>query len=78
MRCLSWILKDNYIRVPDNQMGALYEKRYNLRGKDQKYFLDFYKIWTEKKGSGYEQYFDDATSCYRLKNIPMKERLKML
>ncbi|WP_336964830.1 SEL1-like repeat protein [Chryseobacterium contaminans] len=51
--------------VSDNQLGALYEKRYNLRGKDQKYFLDFYKTWTEKKGSGYEQHFDDATLMSR-------------
>lgn len=52
-------------QVSDNQLGALYEKRYNLRGKDQKYFLDFYKTWTEKKGSGYEQHFDDATLMSR-------------
>lgn len=48
-------------QVSDHQLGALYEKRYNLRGKDQKYFLDFYKGWTERKGSGYEEYFDDDT-----------------
>lgn len=47
--------------VSDHQLGALYEKRYNLRGKDQKYFLDFYKAWTERKGSGYEEHFDNAT-----------------
>ncbi|WET50454.1 SEL1-like repeat protein [Chryseobacterium indologenes] len=52
-------------QVSDNQLGALYEKRHNLRGKDQKNFLDFYKTWTEKKGSGYEQHFDDATLMSR-------------
>ncbi|QIY89742.1 SEL1-like repeat protein [Chryseobacterium gallinarum] len=52
-------------QVSDNQLGALYEKRHNLRGKDQKYFLDFYKGWTERKGAGYEKYFDDATLMSR-------------
>ncbi len=52
-------------RVSDHQLGALYEKRHNLRGKDQKYFLDFYKAWTEQKGSGYEEHFDDATLMSR-------------
>lgn len=52
-------------KVSDHQLGTLYEKRHNLRGKDQKYFLDFYKAWTEKKGSGYEEYFDDATLMSR-------------
>ncbi|MCL8538290.1 SEL1-like repeat protein [Chryseobacterium gallinarum] len=52
-------------QVSDNQLGALYEKRHNLRGKDQKYFLDFYKGWTERKGAGYEEYFDDATLMSR-------------
>ncbi|PKF75733.1 SEL1-like repeat protein [Chryseobacterium sp. PMSZPI] len=47
------------LQVSDSQMGTLYEKKYNLRGKDQKYFLDFYKTWTENKGLGYEMYFDD-------------------
>lgn len=52
-------------QISDHQLGALYEKRHNLRGKDQKYFLDFYKVWTEKKGSGYEEHFDDATLISR-------------
>lgn len=52
-------------QISDHQLGALYEKRHNLRGKDQKYFLDFYKAWTEKKGSGYEEHFDDATLMLR-------------
>ncbi|MEF9478028.1 SEL1-like repeat protein [Chryseobacterium sp. 1B4] len=54
--------EDRTIRqISDFNMGALYEKRYNLRGKDQKYFTDFYKRWTEKTGSGYEIYFDNDT-----------------
>lgn len=52
-------------QISDHQLGTLYEKRHNLRGKDQKYFLDFYKAWTEKKGSGYEEHFDDATLMLR-------------
>lgn len=48
-------------RISDIQLGTLYEKRYNLRGKDQKFFLDFYTFWTERKGSGYEVYFDNET-----------------
>ncbi|MEJ5104110.1 SEL1-like repeat protein [Chryseobacterium sp. MYb328] len=52
-------------KVSDHQLGTLYERRYNLRGKDQKYFLDFYKAWTEQKGSGYEEHFDDATLLSR-------------
>lgn len=52
-------------QVSDHQLGTLYEKRHNLRGKDQKYFLDFYKAWTEKKGSGYEEHFDDMTLMSR-------------
>lgn len=52
-------------QVSDHQLGALYRKRHNLRGKDQKYFLDFYKTWTEKKGSGCEEYFDDETLISR-------------
>lgn len=52
-------------QVSDSQLGALYEKRHNLRGKDQKHFLDFYKAWTEKKGSGYEDHFDDETLMSR-------------
>lgn len=63
-------------QISDNQMGTLYEKRYNLRGKDQKYFLDFYKIWTEKKGSGYEQYFDDATLMLRAEEYTNEGKIK--
>lgn len=48
-------------KISDSEMGTLYEKRYNLRGKDQKYFLDFYKKWTEKTGPGYENHFDNET-----------------
>lgn len=52
-------------QVTDRQLGAFYEKIYNLRGKDQKYFLDFYKAWIERKGSNYEEYFDDKTLMSR-------------
>jgi TPR repeat protein len=52
-------------QISDHQLGTLYEKRHNLRGKDQKFFLDFYKAWTEKKGSGYEEHFDDETLMSR-------------
>ncbi|WP_160137334.1 SEL1-like repeat protein [Chryseobacterium sp. c4a] len=52
-------------QISDHQLGAFYEQRHNLRGKDQKYFLDFYKVWTENKGSDYEQYFDDKTLMSR-------------
>lgn len=62
-----FVLDTNRIlhKVSDTQLGALYEKRHHLRGKDQKHFLDFYKAWTEKKGSGYEEYFDDGTLMSR-------------
>ncbi|MDR2236920.1 MAG: SEL1-like repeat protein [Chryseobacterium sp.] len=48
-------------KVSDSEMGALYQKKYNLRGKDQKYFLDFYQRWIEKTGPGHEKYFDNQT-----------------
>lgn len=63
-------------KVSDHQLGALYEKRYNLRGKDQKYFLDFYKIWTEKKGSGYEEHFDDQTLMSRAEEYTKEGNIK--
>lgn len=63
-------------QVSDHQLGTLYEKRYNLRGKDQKYFLDFYKIWTEKKGSGYEEHFDDQTLMSRAEEYTKEGNIK--
>ncbi|PWN71791.1 hypothetical protein C1631_003995 [Chryseobacterium phosphatilyticum] len=48
-------------QVSDFEMGALYEKQYNLRGKDQRYFLDFYKTWQERIGFGFETFFDNET-----------------
>lgn len=63
-------------QVPDSQLGILYEKRHNLRGKDQKYFLDFYKAWTEQKGSGYEEHFDDTTLMSRAEEYIEEGKIK--
>ncbi|HCN50021.1 MAG TPA: hypothetical protein DIT10_13195 [Chryseobacterium sp.] len=58
-----FILDTNRVlhRVPDSRMGALYEKKYNLRGKDHTYFIHFYNQWKERAGSGYEMHFDNDT-----------------
>lgn len=47
--------------VSDFQMGMMYGKKHNLRGKDQAYFVNFYTVWKNRKGEGYESYFDDGT-----------------
>lgn len=43
------------------EMGQLYEQRYNLRGKDLAYFTSFYEAWTKRMGEEYEAYFDVDT-----------------
>lgn len=43
------------------EMGQLYEQRYNLRGKDLAYFTSFYEAWTKRMGEEYETYFDVDT-----------------
>ncbi|MDN3692857.1 SEL1-like repeat protein [Chryseobacterium tructae] len=63
-------------QISDHQLGALYEKRHNLRGKDQKYFLDFYKVWTERKGSGYEEFFDDDTLMSKAEEYTKEGKIK--
>lgn len=50
--------EENRIAVSNEQMGQLYEKRYNLRGKDLSFFIAFYQDWTQRIGEGYERYFD--------------------
>lgn len=78
-----FILDNNRLlhQVSDFQMGSLYEKKYNLRGKDQKYFLDFYRAWTDKMGGGYEVYFDDDTLKSRadqyIKEGTMKDAVRL-
>ncbi len=52
-------------QVSDYQMGAVFSKKYNLRGKDLQFFINFYNQWVEQKGSGYEEYFDDKTLTER-------------
>ncbi|MGU3375561.1 SEL1-like repeat protein [Chryseobacterium sp. M5A1_1a] len=63
-------------QVPHSQMGAFYEKKYNLRGKDQQYFLDFYKCWKEKVGSGYEAYFDNTTLASQAEKYSKEGNIK--
>ncbi|WP_270087311.1 SEL1-like repeat protein [Sphingobacterium sp. SYP-B4668] len=58
-----WVLDNNrqLCEVKDGQMGALHENAHNLRKEDQRYFLDYYKQWTQRMGNGFETYFDDDT-----------------
>ncbi|MBB1149820.1 SEL1-like repeat protein [Myroides sp. NP-2] len=51
----------NCIAVSDEQMGQLYEQRYNLRGKDLSVFIAFYQAWIQRMGDDYEAYFDVDT-----------------
>ncbi|QQT25352.1 SEL1-like repeat protein [Sphingobacterium spiritivorum] len=47
--------------VGNDQMGELHENNHALRGNDQRYFLDYYRSWTQLIGEGYESYFDQET-----------------
>lgn len=51
--------------VLPEQMGQLYEQRYNLRGKDLTYFISFYEAWTVRMGEAYEAHFDVDTLYQR-------------
>ncbi|WP_370900800.1 tetratricopeptide repeat protein [Chryseobacterium gossypii] len=62
--------------ISSEEMGRLYEKRYNLRGKDQQYFLDYYRGWTKRMGSGYEAYFDDTTLFHQANELKNEGDLK--
>ncbi|MGJ1421869.1 SEL1-like repeat protein [Sphingobacterium spiritivorum] len=54
--------KERQIReVRNEQMGHLHENNHVLRGNDQRYFLDYYRNWTQGTGDGYESYFDQET-----------------
>lgn len=66
----------NLHQVPHTQMGSLYEKRHNLRGKDLQYFVDFYEAWMKKMGSGYEIYFDNPTLIARALEYTEEGNLK--
>ncbi|WP_158963281.1 SEL1-like repeat protein [Myroides fluvii] len=48
----------NRVEVCNEQMGQLYEQRYNLRGKDLAFFSSFYEDWVKRMGDKYEEYFD--------------------
>lgn len=63
-------------KVSSSQMGSLYDKRYNLRGKDQQYFLNFYNTWKEKAGSGYEAHFDNETLASRAEEYAQEGNFK--
>lgn len=63
-------------QVSDFQLGSLYDKKYNLRGKDQQHFLNFYASWKEKIGSGYETYFDNATLASQAEQYSKEGNIK--
>ncbi|WP_400260986.1 SEL1-like repeat protein [Sphingobacterium sp. SG20118] len=46
-------------KVADEEIGKLYNRRYNLRGKDLAHFDQFYEQWKSNIGQDYFQYFDD-------------------
>lgn len=54
-------LEGNCQEISNEQMGQLYEQRYNLRGKDLAFFTSFYEAWTQRMGDQYEAYFDVDT-----------------
>ncbi len=54
-------MQRNIVKIPETEFGYLYTERYQLRGRDQSYFVQFYQAWTKRKGDGYEQYFDNDT-----------------
>ncbi|WP_312357041.1 SEL1-like repeat protein [Sphingobacterium multivorum] len=51
----------NVVEIPETAYGYLYSERYQLRGRDQSYFIQFYQAWIRRTGDGYEQYFDNET-----------------
>jgi len=62
-------LNRNVIEIPETAFGHLYTERYQLQGRDQSYFVQFYQAWTKRKGDGYEQYFDNDTLLERGKEL---------
>jgi TPR repeat protein len=62
-------LNRNVIEIPETAFGHLYTDRYQLQGRDQSYFVQFYQAWTKRKGDGYEQYFDNDTLLERGKKL---------
>ena len=62
-------LNRNVIEIPETAFGHLYTERYQLQGRDQSYFVQFYQAWTKRKGDGYEQYFDNDTLLERGKKL---------
>jgi hypothetical protein len=63
---------DEIIEIPNDEMGKLYQNKYNLRGKDGQFFNTFYEKWKSKLGEYYFQYYDND-SLYDLANEYIKE-----
>ncbi len=62
-------MQRNIVEIPETEFGYLYTERYQLRGRDQSYFVQFYHAWTKRKGDGYEQYFDNDTPLEKGKQL---------
>ncbi len=62
-------MQRNIVKIPETEFGYLYTERYQLRGRDQSYFVQFYQAWTKRKGEGYEQYFDNDTLLEKGKKL---------
>ena len=62
-------MQRNIVEIPETEFGYLYTERYQLQGRDQSYFVQFYQAWTKRKGEGYEQYFDNDTLLEKGKKL---------
>ena len=62
-------MQRNIVEIPETEFGYLYTERYQLQGRDQSYFVQFYQAWTKRKGDGYEQYFDNDTLLEKGKKL---------
>lgn len=68
-------LNRNVIEIPETVFGYLHTERYHLQGRDQSYFVQFYQAWTQRKGDGYEQYFDNDTLLEKGKKLDAEGRV---
>lgn len=68
-------MQRNIVEIPETEFGYLYTERYQLQGRDQSYFVQFYHAWTKRKGDGYEQYFDNDTLLEKGKKLDAEGKI---
>ncbi|MCA5005083.1 SEL1-like repeat protein [Sphingobacterium bovistauri] len=68
-------LDDKLVEIPKEEMGRLYQNRYNLRGKDNQFFNAFYEKWKAKLGEDYFQYYDNDSLYDMAKEYIKHEKL---